>query len=181
VPPVPPPPPRGFPGAFSTPRPPIHDRPSFRSPAVIYAAPPVIYYGAPYAPADTADYGSAPLYDPATAYDPSLGYRSPGGQVSTSAPDPSPTPSVIQYPTGRYELRGDGADAPYAWVWIPNPPPPPPMAAPGPPAVSEPFAPPARRTTVYRWLDKEGIVHFTDSLDAVPFEYRSQVKPAPSS
>ncbi len=45
-----------------------------------------------------------------------------------------PTPTVIQYPHGRYELRGDGVTTPYQWVWIPNPPPPPPP----PPAPSAP-------------------------------------------
>ncbi len=45
------------------------------------------------------------------------------------------TPSrVVNYPQGRYELRGEGTDAnPYYWVWIPagttppNPPAPPPI------------------------------------------------------
>ena len=40
-------------------------------------------------------------------------------------------PTVINYPHGRYELRGDGVSTAYQWVWIPNPPPPP--AAPPPP------------------------------------------------
>jgi len=30
---------------------------------------------------------------------------------------------------------------------------------------------------MYRWVDVEGVVHFTDSLDVVPQEYRSQAKP----
>ncbi len=41
-------------------------------------------------------------------------------------------PTVVQYPHGRYELRGDGVTTLYFWVWIPNPPPPPPPAAPPP-------------------------------------------------
>src|SRR5574337_1265142 len=41
----------------------------------------------------------------------------------------APMPTVVQYPHGRYELRGDGVTIPYQWVWIPNPPPPPPTAA----------------------------------------------------
>ncbi|PYO22534.1 MAG: hypothetical protein DMD88_06550 [Candidatus Rokuibacteriota bacterium] len=47
-----------------------------------------------------------------------------------------PYPTVVQYPHGRYELRGDGIQMPYQWVWIPNPPlpPPPPAAAPAPPS-----------------------------------------------
>lgn len=42
---------------------------------------------------------------------------------------PSPTPAVVHYPHGRYELRGDGISVAYQWVWIPNPPPPPPPPA----------------------------------------------------
>lgn len=37
----------------------------------------------------------------------------------------TPAPTVVQYPHGRYELRGDGITTRYQWVWIPNPPPPP--------------------------------------------------------
>jgi len=45
-------------------------------------------------------------------------------------------PTVINYPHGRYELRGDGIQTPFQWVWIPNPPPPPPppAAPPAPPS-----------------------------------------------
>ncbi len=46
-----------------------------------------------------------------------------------------PAPTVIHYPHGRYELRGDGVTVAYHWVWIPAvppPPPPPPPAAPSP-------------------------------------------------
>jgi hypothetical protein len=39
---------------------------------------------------------------------------------------------VVNYPSGRYELYGDGASTPYYWVWIPAgatlPAPPPPPA-----------------------------------------------------
>lgn len=39
---------------------------------------------------------------------------------------------VVNYPTGRYELYGDGTSMPYYWVWIPAgatlPAPPPPPA-----------------------------------------------------
>lgn len=47
--------------------------------------------------------------------------------VAVPAPPPPPVfPTVVQYPHGRYELRGDGVSIAYQWVWIPNPPPPPP-------------------------------------------------------
>jgi len=52
-------------------------------------------------------------------------------------PPPAPTyPTVVRYPHGRYELRGDGIGTPYQWVWIPNPPPPPPPPASPPPPPS---------------------------------------------
>jgi len=44
----------------------------------------------------------------------------------------SPNPRVVNYPSGRYELYGDGMSTPYYWVWIPAgatlPAPPPPPA-----------------------------------------------------
>jgi hypothetical protein len=44
--------------------------------------------------------------------------------VTQPAPVPaaSASPTVVYYPHGRYELRGDGTTTPYQWVWIPNPP-----------------------------------------------------------
>ena len=54
--------------------------------------------------------------------------------VQPTAPPPPPShPTVVQYPHGRYELRGDGVQTAYQWVWIPNAPPPPPAAPPPPP------------------------------------------------
>src|SRR2546427_732610 len=91
---------------------------------------------------------------------------------------PPPMPSVVEYPHGRYELRGDGVTAPYTWVWIPNPPPPPPPPAPpagappAPPASGSPA--PERHSQVYRWTDGQGVTHLTDRWDAVPLEYRAR-------
>jgi hypothetical protein len=48
---------------------------------------------------------------------------------TTPRPAAAPSPSVVHYPHGRYELRGDGVNVLYQWVWIPNPPPPPPPPA----------------------------------------------------
>jgi uncharacterized protein DUF4124 len=152
-----------------------HDRGRFAAPTVIYAVPPVIYYGAPTSGSSDA---SAEVYAPPPAYDPPVAYGAP------VTPDVEPMPSVIEYSTGRYELRGDGISTPHTWVWIPNPPPAPPVAPPAAPAVSPPPAPtastPARRTTIYRWTDEQGVVHFTDSSEAVPLEYRAQAKQPPS-
>ena len=77
-------------------------------PRPVYAYPAPVYYSAP------AYYVERPVY-----------YTAP---APTYAP---PTYSrTVQYPHGRYELRGDGIYTAYQWVWIPNPPPPPPPPAP---------------------------------------------------
>ena len=122
------------------------------------------YYGAP----------SGYYYDPSLAYAPPVTYGSPMGGAVSLAPSP-PMPSVIEYPTGRYELRGDGVTAPYRWVWIPNPPSAPPTAPPPADAPKSPAPPtsgPARPTTVYRWTDAEGVLHLTDRRDSIPARYR---------
>jgi chromosome segregation ATPase len=38
------------------------------------------------------------------------------------------------------------------------------------------FAAPAYSTTVYKWVDKEGVVNFTDDYNNVPFSYRDRVE-----
>ncbi|PYN26835.1 MAG: hypothetical protein DMD99_04250 [Candidatus Rokuibacteriota bacterium] len=151
------------------------------APAVVYAAPPAYY--APY-------YAPPVSYAPPAYYDPPTTYYSPPPRGTVSIA-PAPTESVVQYPHGRYELRGDGMTVPYRWLWIPNPPPPPPVAPPPPPA--EPSAaPPAgapsstgpspqRQSQLYRWTDALGVVHWTDRLDAVPEQYRSRAKQSPVS
>ena len=131
---------------------------------VVYAAP---YVGTPY----LGDY----YPDPPAAYDP----PAPAVQriyvpVPTSSADAYPSrPSVIEYPNGRYELRGDGNWTPYTWVWVPNPPPPPPDAAPAPAEPPASAAPATRqmaraRSQLYRWVDAEGVVHLTDNPELVP-------------
>ena len=126
-------------------------------PVTVFGAAPVIYYAPPVA------YG-APIYDAPPVYDePPIAYSPPASGAISLAPSPgASTPNVVQYATGRYELRGDGMTMPYTWVWIPNPPP-------APPDVSEPADPtPSRRSKLYRWTDEQGVVHLTDVRDAVP-------------
>src|SRR5262245_44566213 len=125
--------------------------PSYYSPPA-YAAPPA-YYAPPvsYAP---------PSYAPPS-------YAPPAGSTISVAP----VPNVVEYPNGRYVLRGDGTTTPYTWVWIPNPPSSPPASSP------TPSDPPSRRpTSLYRWIDERGDIHLTDSLDAVPKKFRVQTK-----
>lgn len=91
------------------------------APIVVYSAPPAYYAPPTY-------YVPPVYYAPPVAYDPPpISGQPANGTVSVAPPT---TSNVVQYPHGRYELRGDGVSVPYRWVWIPNPPPPP--AAPPP-------------------------------------------------
>lgn len=69
-----------------------------------------------------------------------------GGRVVMPA---APTVMVVNYPTGQYQLRGDGITVPYYWAWVPAqtyiaaPPPAGPAAPDVPPAGSPPPPPPA--------------------------------------
>ena len=131
------------------------------SPVVVYAPPPV-YYGAP------AYYAPSAYYDAPAVYSPPA-----GGTVSVA---PSPMPNVVQYPHGRYELRGDGVTTPYTWVWIPNPPPPPPPPAAPSPAAPAQQTPPASQSGVYCWTDEQGVTTWTDQWDKIPVRYRAQAR-----
>jgi hypothetical protein len=74
------------------------------------AAPPPVYGSRAYTPPPPA-YGARPYAPPPPVYE------------AQAAPASSST--TVQYPHGRYELRGDGVQTSYQWVWIPNAPPPP--------------------------------------------------------
>src|SRR5438128_6814457 len=87
----------------------IH-RPFFRPfvPFGVVTSPVVVYPSWPL-------YYSAPTYydSPAYSYPPAVyGLPARGTVAVAPAPAPSPTPSVVQYPHGRYELRGDGITTP---------------------------------------------------------------------
>lgn len=114
------------------------------APVVVYALPPVLYAAPPV------------VYTP-----PPVAYYAP------PAVAPPSLSQVIEYPHGRYELRGDGITTPYQWVWIPNPPPPPPPAAP-PPEPSTQQTPPASKSEVYSWTDERGVTTWTDQRDKIP-------------
>ena len=152
---------------------PFAPRPSFHRSFIPFAVPAAVYVSPP------VYYRSPSYYAPPAVYDPPVVYSQPVTTVSV-APPPPPMPSVIEYPTGRYELRGDGTTAPYTWVWIPNPPPPPP--APAPPAVTPGSLPapnnpwPARQRQLYRWTDEQGVVYWTDNFDSIPEPHRAQAK-----
>ncbi|HWN91669.1 MAG TPA: hypothetical protein VNQ15_09665, partial [Verrucomicrobiae bacterium] len=130
----------------------------------------------PFAWTTSAWYGSVPSYAPAPAYTPPPAYSPP--VVIALVPPPPPVPSVIEYPTGRFEMRGDGITTPYQWVWIPNPPAapptPPPPPAPRAPVAAEPSS--SRPSQLYRWIDEDGVANWTDAWDSVPERYRAQAK-----
>ena len=98
---------------------------SLLAPRVVHAAPvvvsqPVVYYTYPTVYAAPVYYAVTVVAPPPPVYAYPPVYAVPSQVVVTA-----PTPTVVRYPHGRYELRGDGVTTPYFWVWIPNPPPPP--------------------------------------------------------
>ena len=56
---------------------------------------------------------------------------SPPTTTTVVVTSPAASQRVVSYPSGRYELYGDGASTPFYWVWVPAgatlpaPPPPP--------------------------------------------------------
>jgi hypothetical protein len=154
----------------------FHGHPFFRSSiAASNSFNTVAVYGAPYAYwpyYDTSLYSKPLAYSPPPTY--VLPYTPPVNNTFSMSPPSSPTPSVVEFPTGRYELRGDGITEPYRWVWIPKPPTAPPAepSSPVPPTSGEPG--PTRHSPLYRWTDEQGTVHYTDRLTAVPDRYRAK-------
>ncbi len=141
----------------------------FRAPGIVIASP-LVVYSPPLLDA-SPPYYSAPVYGP-PVYAPPPVYSS----LAIAQPAPPAPPRVVHYPTGRYELRGDGIATPYTWVWIPNPPSAPP-APPTPPPAAAPDEPPTSRETppreqVYQWVDEQGVAHWTNRVDRVPRRYR---------
>lgn len=103
-------------------------------------------------------------------YAPSPAWGS-GYDVALAAPASLPTQTVIDHPTGWFQLRGDGVTTPYTWVWIPKPPV-------VPAAVSEPARPAdssrEQRADAYHWTDDKGVTTFTNRLEKVPRRFRDQ-------
>jgi hypothetical protein len=138
------------------------------SPVVVFTPPPVVYSPPPI------------VYSP-----PPVVYYPP----PPPAPPRPPIPTIIEYPHGRYELRGDGVTAPYRWVWIPNPPPPPPppTAPPEAPQGTPPTTPesapaaPSVHSQIHSWTDERGVTTWTDSEQKVPERYRAKPKRGPAN
>jgi hypothetical protein len=110
--------------------------PPYRAPAVVVAPPPAYYAPAPAYSAPPPAYSAPPA-----------AYSAPPAYVRQTYAAPAPAqPRIIQYPGGRYELRGDGIATAYEWVWVSNPTNlPPPSGAPSAYAAPAPTysAPPA--------------------------------------
>ena len=145
---------------------------------VFPAFPATTFLSAPWVPYALPTDTSAPTVtvSPVTYVAPTVYVSLPPVAVAPapvlSAPAPPSTPSVVEYATGRYELRGDGSGTPYTWVWIPNAPPAPPTAPPEMPAATPSSASASR---VYRWTDDQGTEFWTNRLEKIPEPYRSRV------
>lgn len=141
--------------------------PVFIAPSTVVVAP-FFNYGTPDPPSPPpVVYASPPpMYSSPTAYyaPPPVSYAPP---PSAPAPPPAPTappePQVVEFDSGRYELRGDGLREPYVWVWIPRAPSAPPGQA----------SAPRKRATVYRWVDDNGVTTLTDDPNKVPPQFRA--------
>jgi uncharacterized protein DUF4124 len=139
-------------------------RPFFFFPGTVIIAPSYIYATPPayYAPPPPVIY-TPPAYYPPPAY-PANYYAPPPRAVSPPPPPTAPPePHVVEFDSGRYELRGDGLHEPYTWVWVPKAPTAPPgqASAPRPPA------------TIYRWVDERGVTTLTDDPTKVPLQFRA--------
>lgn len=146
---------------------------------------PIGVYGAwpPFYGYPPSYYGYTPAYDASTyypsqaVYDPPPAYAPP--EVQAIPPASPPMPDVVEYSTGRYQLRGDGTTAVYRWVWIPNPPPEPPAQSGADDASAVATRPSPGR--LYRWTDDQGVVHLTNVWKDVPQQYRQQAKHSQTS
>jgi hypothetical protein len=145
-------------------------------PIGFWAWPPFYGYSSGYPPYDGSPAGYDPPYASPAAYDPPPVYTQPAVQEIPPVPPP-PMPEVVEFSTGRYQLRGNGVGTGYSWVWIPNPPSAPPaeLGADGPSSQPPPHA------RLYRWTDDQGVVHLTNLWQEVPPQYRPQVKPPQTS
>ena len=148
--------------------PPHHHHNGFRA----FGGAPFIGYGYGYG------YGYGLAYDLPDA-DPPASYPADYSSYDASSMSYAPPMQrVVEFPSGRWVLQGDGMTLAYRWVWIPNPPPPPPSppAAAAPPLVPEPVAAPVRNLDYYRWTDADGVIHLTDDIKQVPEPYRAKAK-----
>ena len=150
----------------------------FNSNSVIFVGPSPFWYSSSLYSSPPVVYAPPPVY-----IAPQFVYQTPPpAAYYPSAPSAPPGPRVVEFPTGHYELRGDGVATPYSWVWVPNPPSAPPGAPPVPAAPDAPPvgpssrpAAPAPSKTIYRFTDDNGVIVLTDDINRVPDRYRIQL------
>jgi hypothetical protein len=150
----------------------------FHSNSVIFVGPSPFWYSSTLYSSPPVVYAPPPVY-----IAPQFVYQAPPpAAYYPSAPSAPPGPRVVEFPTGHYELRGDGVATPYSWVWVPNPPSAPPGAPPVPAAPDAPPvgpssrpAAPAPSKTIYRFTDDNGVTVLTDDINKVPDRYRIQL------
>lgn len=147
-----------------------HHLPVTWVPSVILYAPPIADTPPPVVSPSVVVNASPVVYA-----SPTFVYPGPA-PVAAAPPAAPPMPTVVEYPTGRYELRGDGVTSPHVWVWVPNPPPAPPAAPPDPEERSPGPGAPATPSRIYRWTDEQGTTFVTNRLDKVPAPYRSRAQ-----
>jgi hypothetical protein len=149
-----------------------------RFPHTVFLYTPATLYGLPAdPPAPVVDVSTVVHASPIVYVSPTVVVATPPPSAVAPAAEPlPPLPTVVEHPTGRYELRGDGVTTPYVWVWIPNPPPGPPVAP--TPTSGEPRAgsATANRSQIYRWTDDEGTISWTNRPESIPEAHRPRAR-----
>jgi hypothetical protein len=150
----------------------------FHSNSVIFVGPSPFWYSSTLYSSPPVVYAPPPVY-----IAPQFVYQTPPpAAYYPSAPSAPPGPRVVEFPTGHYELRGDGVATPYSWVWVPKPPSAPPDAPPVPAAPDAPPVGPSSRPAapapskpIHRFTDDNGVTVLTDDINKVPDRYRIQL------
>jgi hypothetical protein len=147
-----------------------------RFPRAVFLYTPAALYGSPVeAPATVVNVAPVIHATPIVYVVPTVVVPEPAPVPAAPAVEPlPPLPSVVEHPTGRYELRGDGVTTPYVWVWVPNPPPDPP-AVPTPSSGGLPAGSvQVPRSQLYQWTDDAGTTVWTNRPEAIPAAHRSR-------
>ena len=107
------------------------------------------------------------------------GVPAPAAGLTIGGTPTPPMPTLVEHPSGWYQLRGDGVTTAYSWVWIPKPPVPlspsiePVPSARGPDAPDRSARARDDRGPAYHWTDG-GVTTWTNRLERVPRRFRDQ-------
>ena len=96
-----------------------------RFPSTVFRYTPAALYGPPVDPPAPVVTVSPVIYaSPIVHVSPTVIVREATPAAATPPAEPAPPvppmPNVVEYPTGRYELRGDGVTTPHVWARIPT-------------------------------------------------------------